>query len=93
MKKSSKLKSYRAYQKYKISKYNNNLDIPDNYFQKDEKRVLIITQTANDASLEFGLAKDFKTLDMIKDAIKENPKSTIYIKIHPDVLSGKNKVI
>ncbi|EHC9022429.1 capsular polysaccharide biosynthesis protein [Campylobacter jejuni] len=77
--------------KYKISKYNNNLDIPDDYFQKDEKRVLIITQTANDASLEFGLAKDFKTVDMIKDAIKENPKSKIYIKIHPDVLSGKKQ--
>ncbi|EDO8316930.1 capsular polysaccharide biosynthesis protein [Campylobacter jejuni] len=77
--------------KYKISKYNNNLDIPDDYFQKDEKRVLIITQTANDASLEFGLAKGFKTVDMIKDAIKENPKSKIYIKIHPDVLSGKKQ--
>ncbi|QMU90345.1 capsular polysaccharide biosynthesis protein [Campylobacter jejuni] len=84
-------KAIELIKKYKISKYNNNLDIPDNYFQKDEKRVLIITQTANDASLEFGLAKDFKTVDMIKDAIKENPKSTIYIKIHPDVLSGKKQ--
>ncbi|EAK2771083.1 capsular polysaccharide biosynthesis protein [Campylobacter jejuni] len=84
-------KAIELIKKYKISKYNNNLDIPDNYFQKDEKRILIITQTANDASLEFGLAKDFKTLDMIKDAIKENPKSTIYIKIHPDVLSGKKQ--
>ncbi|EAH4619534.1 capsular polysaccharide biosynthesis protein [Campylobacter jejuni] len=84
-------KAIELIKKYKISKYNNNLDIPDDYFQKDEKRVLIITQTANDASLEFGLAKDFKTLDMIKDAIKENPKSKIYIKIHPDVLSGKKQ--
>ncbi|ECK2709592.1 capsular polysaccharide biosynthesis protein [Campylobacter jejuni] len=84
-------KAIELIKKYKISKYNNNLDIPDDYFQKDEKRVLIITQTANDASLEFGLAKDFKTVDMIKDAIKENPKSKIYIKIHPDVLSGKKQ--
>ncbi|EAI5313298.1 capsular polysaccharide biosynthesis protein [Campylobacter jejuni] len=84
-------KAIELIKKYKISKYNNNLDIPDDYFQKDEKRVLIITQTANDASLEFGLAKDFKTLDMIKDAIKENPKSKIYIKTHPDVLSGKKQ--
>ncbi|HDZ5017968.1 TPA: capsular polysaccharide biosynthesis protein, partial [Campylobacter jejuni] len=84
-------KAIELIKKYKISKYNNNLDILDNYFQKDEKRVLIITQTANDASLEFGLAKDFKTLDMIKDAIKENPDSKIYIKIHPDVLSGKKQ--
>ncbi|EAK4905981.1 capsular polysaccharide biosynthesis protein [Campylobacter jejuni] len=84
-------KAIELIKKYKISKYNNNLDIPDDYFQKDEKRVLIIAQTANDASLEFGLAKDFKTVDMIKDAIKENPKSKIYIKIHPDVLSGKKQ--
>ncbi|HEH5802881.1 TPA: capsular polysaccharide biosynthesis protein, partial [Campylobacter jejuni] len=84
-------KAIELIKKYKISKYNNNLDIPDDYFQKDEKRVLIITQTANDASLEFGLAKDFKTVDMIKDAIKENPDSKIYIKIHPDVLSGKKQ--
>lgn len=84
-------KAIELIKKYKISKYNNNLDIPDDYFQKDEKRVLVITQTANDASLEFGLAKDFKTVDMIKDAIKENPKSKIYIKIHPDVLSGKKQ--
>ncbi|EEA8770320.1 capsular polysaccharide biosynthesis protein [Campylobacter jejuni] len=84
-------KAIELIKKYKISKYNNNLDIPDDYFQKDEKRVLIITQTANDASLEFGLAKGFKTVDMIKDAIKENPKSKIYIKIHPDVLSGKKQ--
>ncbi|EOH5125321.1 capsular polysaccharide biosynthesis protein [Campylobacter jejuni] len=84
-------KAIELIKKYKISKYNNNLDIPDDYFQKDEKRVLIITQTANDASLEFGLAKGFKTVDMIKDAIKENPDSKIYIKIHPDVLSGKKQ--
>ncbi|EAH4758855.1 capsular polysaccharide biosynthesis protein [Campylobacter jejuni] len=84
-------KAIELIKKYKISKYNNNLDIPDDYFQKDEKRILIITQTANDASLEFGLAKDFKTVDMIKDAIKENPDSKIYIKIHPDVLSGKKQ--
>ncbi|EAH9698435.1 capsular polysaccharide biosynthesis protein [Campylobacter sp. 2014D-0259] len=84
-------KAIELIKKYKISKYNNNLDIPDDYFQKDEKRVLIIAQTANDASLEFGLAKDFKTVDMVKDAIKENPDSKIYIKIHPDVLSGKKQ--
>ncbi|HDZ5065547.1 TPA: capsular polysaccharide biosynthesis protein [Campylobacter jejuni] len=84
-------KAIELIKKYKITKYNNNLDILDNYFPKDEKRVLIITQTANDASLEFGLAKDFKTLDMIKDAMQENPDSKIYIKIHPDVLSGKKQ--
>lgn len=84
-------KAIELIKKYKISKYNNNFNIPDNYFLKDEKRILIITQIANDASLEFGFAKNFKTLDIIKDAIKENPGFKIYVKIHPDVLNGKKQ--
>ncbi|TKX32206.1 capsular polysaccharide biosynthesis protein [Campylobacter aviculae] len=77
--------------KYKISKYNNNLDIPGDYFSKDENRILIITQTANDASLQYGLVQNFNTNEMVKDAIKENLNAQIYIKIHPDVLSGKKQ--
>ncbi|MBM0637574.1 capsular polysaccharide biosynthesis protein [Campylobacter sp. VicNov18] len=84
-------KAIKLIKKHKITKYNNNLDVPSNYFPKNEQRILIITQTAEDASLEFGLAKEFSTLDMIKDAIKENPNSKIYVKIHPDVLSGKKQ--
>ncbi|MBZ7961373.1 capsular polysaccharide biosynthesis protein [Campylobacter molothri] len=77
--------------KNKISKYNNNLDIPNNYFFQDKNRVLIIAQTANDASLQYGLTQNTSTNEIIKDAIKENPNSEIYIKIHPDVLSGKKQ--
>lgn len=77
--------------KEKLSKYNNNIDIPKELFSTNEERVLIITQVANDASLKFGLAGSFSTQDIINDAIKENPKSKIYIKIHPDVLSGKKQ--
>ncbi|MGH2305383.1 capsular polysaccharide biosynthesis protein [Campylobacter taeniopygiae] len=84
-------KAIELIKKYKISKYNNNLDIPNDYFSKDENRVLIITQTANDASLKYGLAQNFNTNEMIKDAIKENSNSQIYIKIHPDVLNGKKQ--
>lgn len=75
--------------KYQISKYNNFFTIPQDYFTQNEDRVLIITQVSNDASLKFGLAEKFNTLNIINDAINENPKSTIYIKIHPDVLMGK----
>ena len=72
-----------------ISKYNHMEDLPLYYFKNNNiKRILIIAQTANDSSLEYGLANNFSTNDIIKDAIKENPQSEIYIKIHPDVLSG-----
>ncbi|AJD01219.1 capsular polysaccharide export protein [Campylobacter lari] len=77
--------------KEKLSKYNNNLCIPKELFSANEKRVLIITQVANDASLKFGLADNFLTQDIINEAIKENPNAKIYIKIHPDVLGGKKQ--
>ncbi|ECK1937816.1 capsular polysaccharide biosynthesis protein [Campylobacter lari] len=84
-------KAIELIKKEKLSKYNNNLCIPKELFGANEERVLIITQVANDASLKFGLADSFSTQDMINDVIKENPNAKIYIKIHPDVLSGKKQ--
>ncbi|HHP0338930.1 capsular polysaccharide biosynthesis protein [Campylobacter lari] len=84
-------KAIELIKKEKLSKYNNNLCVPKELFGSNEERVLIITQVANDASLKFGLADNFSTQDIINDAIKENPNAKIYIKIHPDVLSGKKQ--
>ncbi|EJB6606628.1 capsular polysaccharide biosynthesis protein [Campylobacter lari] len=84
-------KSIELIKKEKLSKYNNNLCIPKELFGANEERILIITQVASDASLKFGLADNFSTQDIINDAIKENPNAKIYIKIHPDVLSGKKQ--
>ncbi|MCV3453580.1 capsular polysaccharide biosynthesis protein [Campylobacter sp. FU_520] len=84
-------KAIELIKKEKLSKYNNNLCVPKELFGANEERVLIITQVANDASLKFGLADSFSTQDIINDAIKENPNAKIYIKIHPDALSGKKQ--
>ncbi|EAI8624268.1 capsular polysaccharide biosynthesis protein [Campylobacter lari] len=84
-------KAIELIKKEKLSKYNNNLCLPKEFFSANKERVLIITQVANDASLKFGLAEGFSTQDIINDAIKENPNAKIYIKIHPDVLSGKKQ--
>jgi len=74
---------------HKLSKYNHApLDIPA-YLTTEEEKVLIIAQTAGDASLTYGFGTLFSTKEMIKDALCENPEATIYLKIHPDVLSGK----
>ena len=75
--------------KNKISKYNNSEDFDSSSLQKSKNRVLIISQTGGDASLKYGLAEKFTTKDMIDAAIEENPEADIYLKIHPDVLSGK----
>lgn len=78
-----------------ICKYNNAPDIATTQVEKYElqnrSNILIIAQTHGDASLEYGLANQFSTLDMINAAINENPNSNILLKIHPDVLSGKKK--
>ncbi|MCV3471381.1 capsular polysaccharide biosynthesis protein [Campylobacter sp. CNRCH_2015_0338h] len=84
-------KAIELIKKEKLSKYNNNLCVPRELFGSNEERVLIITQVANDTSLKFGLADNFSTQDIINDAIKENPNAKVYIKIHPDVLSGKKQ--
>lgn len=77
--------------KYCISKYNNaSLEI-SNLVEDNDSRVLIIAQTEGDASLEYGMLDQFTTGDMITAAIEENPEAVIYLKIHPDVISGKKK--
>lgn len=78
-----------------ICKYNNASDITtaqvEKYELQNNSNILIIAQTHGDASLEYGLANQFSTLNMINAAINENPNSNILLKIHPDVLSGKKK--
>jgi len=77
--------------KYEINKYNNSVPVPKGTFQKKESNVLILSQIKGDVSLELGLANDITTLEMIEIAKKENPTKNIYVKLHPDILSGKKK--
>ena len=77
---------------HNISKYNNSIDVPKAYFEeKEEEKVLVVAQTAGDASLKYGMLDDYTTDDVINAALSENPDAKVYIKIHPDVLSGKKK--
>ncbi|HHB51457.1 MAG TPA: hypothetical protein ENK75_00190, partial [Saprospiraceae bacterium] len=73
-----------------ISKYNKAPDVNDDFFKDDLKsKVLIVAQTAGDASLEYGRCNEFSTRQMINDALQDNPDSSVYLKINPDVLIGK----
>ena len=77
-----------------ISKYNHAPDVPQNYFTSTDstpKRILIISQTKGDCSLTYGSTSKFTTTQIIQDALAENPDSEIYLKIHPDVLSGRKE--
>lgn len=78
--------------KHHISKYNNSPNISNDYFNSSkDSKILIIAQTAGDSSLKYGMLEKYSTEDMIDAALSENPNSIIYLKIHPDVLSGKKK--
>jgi len=82
----------RLIKKYHISKYNHSVEMDSEFFKNDtRKKVLIVAQTAGDASLKYGKAEKYSTKEMIADAMSENADASIYMKIHPDVLSGKKK--
>ena len=74
-----------------LSKYNIGLPILENPFPADVERVLIVDQTANDASLRFGLADEKTFPAMLEAALAENPHAEIFIRTHPDVLAGKRE--
>jgi len=84
--------------RYRISKYNLPLR-PISYFTSlfanepdtTASRILVISQTAGDASLVYGRGETFSTEKLISDALEENPDAVVYIKVHPDVVSGKRR--
>ena len=85
-------KAMELIKKHHISKYNNAPDVSADFFSDNAKeRVLVIAQTAGDASLKYGMLQEYSTNEIINAAVRENPNAKVYLKIHPDVLSGKKK--
>ena len=76
---------------YSISKYNHAPNAPHDYLSDKKSNVLVIAQTAGDASLKYGLGNQFSTQQILQSAIQENPQAHVYIKLHPDVLTGKKQ--
>ncbi len=71
-----------------LSKYNLAPDLEPGSFLRDGPRILIVDQTAGDASVEHGLASAASFTAMLAAARREHPDSTIYIKTHPEVSRG-----
>jgi len=83
-------------EEHHISKYNNAPLVDENFLtrfglkkENTTQNILVIAQTFGDASLEYGMLEDVSTNEIIREAIEENPDAKIFLKIHPDVLSGK----
>jgi len=78
--------------RFRIAKYNHapmlrSAEARKIFGRREKERILIVAQTAGDASLTYGLA-DEPTPDLIRRAREEHPNAEIYLKIHPDVLAG-----
>jgi len=52
------------------------------------RRILVIGQVEDDASIRFGCDRPFTNNDLVRMAAAENPGAEILYKPHPDVLNG-----
>jgi len=78
------------YKKLKISKYNQN-DISYRSILPEktkQKRILVLGQVEDDASIRFGNAAEWNNEKLLSLASTENPDAQIIYKPHPDVLKG-----
>lgn len=77
---------------HNLSKYNHAPDAEQGYFDayRDKVKILIVDQTYNDASVLLSGAAAESFQQMVRDA-KKIPNAQIFIKIHPDVISGKKQ--
>lgn len=76
--------------RYQLSKYNQAVDFVEN-FANDKEKVLVIDQTFGDMAVKYGQADETHFKQMLEAAISENPDAEIWVKTHPDVLTGKKK--
>ncbi len=77
--------------RYRLSKYNHAPDRPPAGLEAPVPRVLVVDQTAGDASIEYGLASADSFVEMLDAAMTENPGAEILVKVHPDVIAGRKQ--
>lgn len=78
-----------------ISKYNNAqyININQIYGEKRRKRILVIGQVEDDASIKYGSKYPYTNNDLVKIARMENPDAEIFYKPHPDVLAKTRSIL
>jgi len=58
----------------------------------NKKRILLLGQVEDDASLRFGLAEGMTNLDLAIAARQDNPDAELFYRPHPDVVAGLRPV-
>ena len=75
----------------KLTKYNFQPLLEPEILNKPGPKILVVDQTAGDASITRGQANADSFKRMLIAAINENPEATIYIKTHPDTVTRAKK--
>ena len=55
------------------------------------KKVLVVDQVRDDASVRFGMEGAFDLGAMVGSALRENPDAEVYVKLHPETIAGLRK--
>lgn len=58
---------------------------------RDRHRILLVDQTAGDLSIAHGGASARHFADMLRAALREHPRATVYVKAHPEVSLGRKQ--
>ncbi|ASK27535.1 capsular polysaccharide biosynthesis protein [Neisseria chenwenguii] len=77
-----------------LSKYNHAPDCSGGLKAQrpsEQAVVLVIDQTFGDMAVQYGRADEAAFEAMFQTALRENPEAQIWVKTHPDVLSGKKR--
>ncbi len=77
----------------RLSKYNHAPDFSDGLssMPSEKKIILVVDQTFGDMAIQYGGADATTFEQMFQTALTENPDAEIWVKTHPDVLSGKKR--
>ncbi len=78
-----------------ISKYNHtgSTDIEKVYGPKTKKRILVVGQVEDDASIQYGCERKLLNNDLVVATRSENPDAHIIYKPHPDVMRGHREYL
>jgi capsular polysaccharide export protein len=82
------------YVAHRVSKYNHQpyVDVAPIYGEKTKKRVLVLGQVPYDDSLKYGDGIGITLLDVVNQAIEDNPDAQIIVKPHPMTLDDLSVV-
>jgi len=82
------------YVSHRVSKYNHQpyVDVVPIYGEKSKKRILVLGQVPHDDSLKYGGGIGITLLDVVNQAIVENPDAQIIVKPHPMTLDDPSTV-